>query len=356
MRFSARGLALRALLDLPPPILRALSGGIALYRQGRTLDPRLQVLLERARRRPGLHTVPALEARATFDEDVRLLGGQPPRDVRVEAISIPGAAGDRPGRLYRPVRPGVDAPVVLYAHAGGGVLGGLDTDQAFCGVLAETMRAPVISLDYRLAPEHRFPAAFDDLHAAFQWARRNTGRFGGAEGRVGVAGASVGGGLAAALCHRLKAEGQAQPALQILLYPAVDLASETPSMTAFTDLPSLHPDVAAWFMAQYVGPEISPADPRLSPLRSGDFTGLAPAIVATAGFDPLVDQGDAYAARLRAAGVTTVWRRYDALCHGFASLGGAVPAAQDACREIAGLASALAAGRRAAVDIRAALS
>lgn len=139
----------------------------------------------------------------------------------------------------------------------------------------------------------------------------------------------------AALCHRLKAAGEPQPDLQLLLYPAVDLASETPSMSLFGDLPPLTGELMNWFLSQTVAPEASPADPELSPLRQGDLSGLAPALVAIAGFDPLADQGDDYARRLREAGVTVAWRRYDSLAHGFAACTGVVLGAEQACREVA---------------------
>jgi acetyl esterase len=344
MRAPAQRLAIRALMDLPTPILRALSGGAAVYREGRTLDPRIQFLSDAARRRPALHTLPPAEARGQFDHYVRILGGRAPKGVRTEFVSAAGADGARPARLYRPHRQDPGAPLLLYAHAGGGVLGGPETDEALCGALAEALQAPVLSIDYRLAPEHRFPAAFEDLYAAFLWARETASRFGAPSGQVAVGGASVGGGLAAALCLRLKAERQAQPTLQVLLYPAVDLACEAASIATFGDLPPLNTEMMSWLLAQYVGSDINPADPRLSPLRATDLTGLAPAVVATAGFDPLVDQGDAYARRLMDAGVPTVWRRYDALCHGFACIAGAAPSAEAACRDVAALAAGLARG------------
>ena len=131
--------------------------------------------------------------------------------------------------------------------------------------------------------------------------------------------------------------GEAQPALQLLIYPAVDVASETPSMTTYADAYPLSGPVMDWFMGHYIGADADPADPRLSPGRTADLSGLAPAVVVTAGFDPLVDQGEAYAKRLIAAGVPTTYRCYDSLAHGFTAFTGAIPCAEWACREIAGL-------------------
>jgi acetyl esterase/lipase len=147
----------------------------------------------------------------------------------------------------------------------------------------------------------------------------------------------MGGNFAAILAQEMMRTGEPQPALQLLIYPAVDVASETPSMTTFGDSYPLSREVMTWFMGQYMGPQDDPADVRLSPMRSDSLAGLAPAIVITAGFDPLVDQGEAYARALKAAGVATTYRCYDALAHGFTAFNGAVAAADAACREIATL-------------------
>jgi acetyl esterase/lipase len=147
----------------------------------------------------------------------------------------------------------------------------------------------------------------------------------------------MGGNFAAILCQEMKKSGEPQPVLQLLIYPAVDVASETQSMTTYADAYPLSRDIMTWFMGHYLGPDDDPADPRLSPIRSADLGGLAPAILVTAGFDPLVDQGEAYARLLKAAGVPVVYRCYDALAHGFTAFTGAIPAADVACREIAGL-------------------
>jgi acetyl esterase/lipase len=213
-------------------------------------------------------------------------------------------------------------------------------------MLAKAMRGPVLSVDYRLAPEHRFPAGLDDVMAAYRWARDHAARFGAPPDRAAIGGDSIGGEFAAVICQELRRLGEPQPALQLLLYPAVDAASETPSMTDYADAYPLSREIIAWFVGHYVGPDADLADPRLSPARTLDFSGLAPALIATAGFDPLVDQGEAYARRLLAAGGAVTYRCYDSLVHGFAAYTGAVPAADAACREIAGLAREMIEGRR----------
>jgi acetyl esterase/lipase len=220
---------------------------------------------------------------------------------------------------------------------GGGVIGDLETCHVFCTILARTGRGPVISVDYRLAPEHRFPAGLEDTLAAYRFARDNAGRFGAPAGRAAIGGDSMGGNFAAIACQELKRAGEPQPVLQLLVYPCVDAACESASMTTYADAFPLSRATMAWFIGHYMGPGDSPADPRLSPLRAEDLSGLAPAVVVTAGFDPLLDQGEAYARRLKEAHVPTAYRCYDSLAHAFTAFTGAVPCADVACREIAGL-------------------
>jgi acetyl esterase/lipase len=267
--------------------------------------------------------------------------------VRVEALAIPGPAGDLKARAYRHADQDPAAPILVYAHMGGGVIGDLDMCEAFCSILARIVRCPVLSVDYRLAPEWRFPSGLDDVMAAYRWARDSAVRFGAPAGVAAIGGDSMGGNFAAVVAQDLKAAGEAQPAVQLLVYPAVDVASETPSMSIHADTWPLTRDTMDWFMGHYMSAGDNPADPRLSPIKAADLTGLAPAVIATAGFDPLVDQGEAYARRLREAGVPVAYRRYDGLAHAFTAMTGAVPAADAACREIAGLV-------RAAYEARAA--
>lgn len=332
-----RKVVLKALLSLPPPILRLLSGGSAVYQGGRTLDPRFQFLAAGARSMPAMSSLSAPEARAASAGGLAMMAGKLEPQVRFESLTLPGAEGDIAARAYRPADQDPEAPLLVFAHFGGGVIGDLDTCHAFCGILARHARCAVLSVDYRLAPEHRFPAGLEDMLAAWRWARDNSARFGAPDGRLAIGGDSMGGNFAAILAQEMKKTGEPQPALQLLIYPAVDVASETQSMTTYADAYPLSRDTMTWFMGHYMGPDDDPADPRLSPLRSPDLSGLAPAIVVTAGFDPLVDQGEAYARRLKAAGVPVVYRCYDALAHGFTAFTGAIPAADVACREIAGL-------------------
>ncbi|MGH6911230.1 MAG: alpha/beta hydrolase, partial [Phenylobacterium sp.] len=165
----------------------------------------------------------------------------------------------------------------------------------------------------------------------------NTARFGAPAGRVAIGGDSMGGNFAAVVCQELRRAGEPQPWLQLLIYPCVDVASQTASMSTYADAFPLSRPLMDWFVGHYIGPGDDPADPRLSPINAKDLAGLAPALVVTAGFDPLIDQGLSYARALKAAGVPVVYRCYDALAHGFTAFTGAVPLADVACREVAGL-------------------
>jgi acetyl esterase len=332
-----QNVALKAALSLPRPVLRLLSGGGVVYRGGRTLDPRLQFLASQARALPALESVTPQEARLISIQMIKMLDGRLEPGVSIENLTLETEAGPLRARAYRPAEQDPSAPVIAYAHMGGGVIGNLDSSHLFCGILAAVGRCPVLSIDYRLAPEERFPAGLDDMLAGYRWARTNAGRFGAPVGVAAIGGDAMGANFAAVICQELRRHGEPQPALQLLLYPVVDVASETASMTIFADAYPMSRDLLSWFMGNYLGPGDDPADPRLSPIRAQDLSGLAPAVIATAGFDPLVDQGEAYAKALNAAGTAVAYRCYDALAHGFCAFTSMVPAADIACREIAGL-------------------
>lgn len=325
------------ILSLPAPLLRLMSGGGVVYQGGRTLDPRLQFLAAQAKKAPPMSSLSPEQARQGETAAIGAVSGKPEPGVTWEDITVPGGDGEVSARAYRPQNQDPEAPLMVWAHMGGGVIGTIETTHAFCTLLARIARGPVLSVDYRLAPEHRFPAGLDDVLAAYRWARDNAGRFGAPVGKVAMGGDSMGGNFTAIVCQELKRAGEPQPVLQLLVYPCTDVASQTPSMTTYGEAFPLTRDMMEWFMGHYMGPGDDPADPRLSPLREKDLSGLAPAVIATAGFDPLVDQGEAYAKRLREAGVPVAYRCYDSLAHAFVAFGGAVPAADTASREIAGL-------------------
>jgi acetyl esterase/lipase len=297
----------------------------------------MQYLAAQARRAPPLPTLPPEEARRAAAGLAAILTGIPEAGVRTEIVAVPGPAGAIPARLYRPDGQDPEAPIMVFAHFGGGVLGDLETCHTFCTILAKTGRGPVLSVDYRLAPEHRFPAGLDDVLAAYRYGRDNAELFGAPIAQAAIGGDSFGGNFAAVVCQDLKRAGEPQPVLQLLIYPCVDVACESASVTTYADAFPLSKAMMDWSMGHYMGPGDNPADPRLSPLRAPSLAGLAPAIVVTAGFDPLHDEGEAYARRLREAGVPIVYRCYDSLAHAFTAFTGAVPCADVACREVAGL-------------------
>jgi acetyl esterase len=322
---------LKASLALPTPILRLLSGGGAVFQGGRTLDPRLQFMANAGR------SALLLSSRAATAQGLAATFGRRESGVSVEPLSIDGPAGPIPLRAYRPPQLNPEAPPMAFAHFAGGVIGKLDTCVTFCSIQAKIAHFAVVSVDYRLAPEHRFPTGLEDVPAAYRWARDNTARSGAPAGKVAVGGDSMNGNFAAVVAQQMKRCGKPQPALQLLIYPSVDAASEAPSMATYADSYPLSRAAIDWFMGHCPGAAANPADPCASPIRSGDLSDLAPALLITAGFDPPVYQGEAYAKRLRDAGVPAVYRCYDTLSHGFTAFTGAVPPADVACREIAGL-------------------
>lgn len=317
--------ALRALLSLPSPVLRALAGGGVAYMGGRTLDPRMQYLASLAARSPP-------GAQASPDR-----GPPIPSGVRVEDIRSFVGGGDLVGRIFTPAEQNPAAPPLVFATGAAGLTPYLDSGGALCGLIAQAAGCPVVAVDPRSAPEHRFPVGRDDVLAAYRWARDRAGLIGAPAGRAAIGGASLGGALAAGAAEALKAAGEAPPLLQVLVAPALDLANEAPSMSAFATAYPLSAAGLAAQLGRYLGPETSPIDPQVSPARAPDLAGSPPTILIGAGFDPLADQGEAYARALMRAGTRVTYRRHDALTHAFWAFADLVPAADLACREIARL-------------------
>jgi acetyl esterase len=317
-----------------------------------TLDPALDpeigamlAFLVEAGHPPMSQQTPA-EARAGFRTlavDLRDPALLPPM-AEVSELAVPGPAGDPSAaalprqiraRCYRP-RTG-DLPTLVFFHGGGWVIGDLDTHDLTCRTIARDCDAVVVSVDYRLAPEHRFPAAVDDAEAVARWVAEHaadpSAGLGGTPA-VAVGGDSAGGNLAAVVAQTLRDEGQTL-AGQLLIYPATDLVTEHPSLVENADGYFLDAATIAWFLEQYVG-DADPADPRLSP-ANGEAAGLAPAVVVVAEFDPLRDAGAAYAAKLEAAGVRVELRTFPGLIHGFVDMGRFSGAAQAAVEETCAL-------------------
>jgi acetyl esterase len=247
-----------------------------------------------------------------------------------EDITVPGTLGELKARVYRPDADG-PLPTVVFFHGGGWVIGDLDTHDNMARSVCRDSRAVVVAIDYRLAPEDPFPAAAEDAVAAGRWVAQHLDEFGG-DARFGVAGDSAGGNLAAVVAQQLTADGT-PVAAQFLIYPAVDAAGEYPSRVENAKGYFLEQPTMDWFYGHYAGSWEDPNDPRLSPLHAADLGGLPPAVIVTAEYDPLRDEGEAYGAALRAAGVAADVRRFDGMIHGFFDMGTVSPAAQTAVQE-----------------------
>jgi acetyl esterase/lipase len=229
---------------------------------------------------------------------------------------------------------GEPSPLLLFFHGGGFVVGDLETHDSSCRFLARQAGARVLSVEYRLAPEQRFPAAADDALAAFSWVREHAVELGGDPARVAVGGDSAGGNLAAGLAQALR--GDEGPAFQLLFYPWLDLSAKRHSYRLFGEGFFLTEAQLDWYRALYLGPKGDAFDPMCSPGLADDLAGVAPAYIATAGFDPLRDEGEEYAARLRDAGVGVAVRRHADLIHGFVNVVGIGRVGKDAMLEASG--------------------
>jgi acetyl esterase len=293
------------------------------------IDPQIQTVLDQmqAIEFPGLSALPVEQARAAL----AMMGAGRADGVdevaRVEDLEIPGPAGAIPARVYVPAVDGTP-PVVVYYHGGGWVLGGIDSHDGTCRALANASGAAVVSVDYRLAPEHPFPAAVEDAWAALEWVAANAAVLGGDPSRLAVAGDSAGGNLAAVVA--IQARDIGAPALrgQLLVYPVTDATMSHPSIEENASGYFLTKADMERFFGHYA-PE-RPDDWRLSPLAAADLSGLAPALVLTAEYDPLRDEGEAYARRLDDAGVPVELIRKDGLIHGFFGMAADVDEARDA--------------------------
>lgn len=318
---AALRVGVRVMPWIPPWLKRLLAGGRRITIDGNTLDPTLQLMLaaQRGTGTGGLSASGDPEvARALMRSSHAVMASE--IEVSTEDIMVPGPESPLRTRHYRPDVDGI-APLLVFFHGGGFVVGDLESHDGLCRMICRDAAIHVLSVDYRLAPEHKAPAAVDDCFAAYRWALGHAAELGADPARIGVGGDSAGGNLAALVALHSRDEGIAQPVLQVLLYPVVDLAEGTRSRKLFSDGFFLSKRDRDWFTDLYLGGSVVAADDaRISPVRAADLSGLAPALVLTAGFDPLRDEGNAYAAALRAAGVAVDHRQFDTLAHGFASI------------------------------------
>jgi acetyl esterase len=264
--------------------------------------------------------------RAAMDSVIRAI---PPHEVHaVEDREFPGPAGMVPVRVYRPSAE-ASLPILVWFHGGGWVIGSLETHDNLCRLLCDDAGVIVVSVDYRLAPETKFPGAADDCVAAWAWVTDHAAELGG-DGRIALGGDSAGGNLAAVVALVAREQGLPIPVLQLLVYPVTDHEFESPSMVDNAEGYFLLTEEMRWFFDQYASAPTDFADWRMSPLRAPDLSELPPAIVITAEYDPLRDQGEAYARRLRDAGVPTTAVRADGVFHGFFGMHAFLPAARPA--------------------------
>ncbi|MEI9989419.1 MAG: alpha/beta hydrolase [Rhizomicrobium sp.] len=298
-----------------------------------SLDVHVRNILDQmaALKLPKLHEIGPQAARAAMRASV-FRGGETPIG-RVENRTIPGPAGEIALRVYTPLGESADVlPGLMFYHGGGFVIGDLDSHDDLSRCLANGSGCRVVSVDYRLAPEHPFPAAVDDSFAATRYVAAHASEFGIDATRLAVSGDSAGGNLAAVVCQLAKIAGGPRIAFQLLIYPVTQLGAdaETRSMRENAKGYFLEKDSMDWFTRLYAPDAAHRSDPRLSPLLCTDLSGLPPAYVVTAGFDPLRDEGRDYADKLDAAGVAVTYVNYPGMVHGFFSMRSLIPKAREA--------------------------
>lgn len=325
---------MRTLPRIPDRVKRLLLGGRSITVDGNTLDTTLQLMLAGQKLvgidgLSGPGNVAAARAQlsglsAGFDQYIPV--------AAVTDLTVSGGAGPIPARHYATAAP--DAPLLVFFHGGGFVLGDLDSHDDLCRLICRDADLHVLSVDYRLAPEHKAPAAAEDGFAAYRWALEHAAELGADPARIAVGGDSAGGNIAAVVAQRARDERLPSPALQLLIYPWTNLAAQTRSQTLFANGYFLTKADLHWFRDKYLtDAPVAVTDPVVSPLLADDLSGLAPALMLTGGFDPLRDEGIQYADALRSAGVPVDFRQAGSLVHGFASMfplgGGSAAAVSD---------------------------
>jgi acetyl esterase len=315
------GTSVRALPHIPDRVKRLLLGGRSVVIDGNTLDTTLQFLLF-GQNRLGLGKLILDDEPPAARALLRMVTDGFKQDIPVGSVTnlvIDGATGALPARHYRPID-GDGAPLLVFYHGGAMVVGDLETHDDLCRHICREGGLQVLSVDYRLAPEHKAPASVDDAFAAYNWALDHAAELAADPDRVAVGGDSAGGNLAALVSLRARNEGGRLPAVQLLFYPVTDWGAQTRSRTLFGDGFFLTGGDMQYGRDMYLdGATVDASDPRVSPLLADDLSGLPPALVLTAGFDPLRDEGRQYAEALRAAGVPVDYREFGSLIHAFAN-------------------------------------
>lgn len=287
------------------------------------LDPESQRLIDLmvAANRPAWNTLSPQDARAQYLALRPAAQGPRPAEVKVVDSTIPGPAGELPVRIYRPASAPADAklPALVYAHGGGWVFGNLDSHDVLCAQLAIEAGIVVFHIDYRLAPEARFPGAFDDVVAGLKWVAANGESIGIDTSRLAIGGDSAGGNLAAAVSIWARDNSGPKLRLQLLAYPVTDAVARSESYRRYEDGYGLNAVTMEWFFDHYTPDKATRSDWRVSPIRAASLAGLPPALVVTAGYDPLRDEGRAYAFRLHQEGTQADLVEFGGMLHGFLS-------------------------------------
>jgi len=300
------------------------------------LDPEVRALLEQADalQPPRIETMTVDEARRSRAISFKINGGVPVALGRVEELQIPSPRGEIPARIYANQSGGLRAGLIFF-HGGGFVIGDLETHDALCRALAYESDAVVIAIDYRRAPENKFPAAVQDAHSATLWIALHAAQLGIDAGRLAIGGDSAGGGLATVTAMRCRDAGGPALAAQVLLYPVLDVSSfETGSYLEFAENYQLTRKAMQWFAAHYLASPEDGLNPEASPLLVNNLAALPPALVVTAEFDPLRDEGEQYAEHLQAAGVAVTAHRYPGMVHGFAAMLGVLEAGRRVAQQV----------------------
>jgi acetyl esterase len=321
---------------MPEAVRRKLAGSALLRHDGVALDSRTAVLMHAAERRGRAFRpdITVAQLRKTYARMNRVLGLRERRPVTARDVRIDTDAGAIGARLYRPAGApaGAMLPLLVYFHGGGWVIGDVESYDGLTRFFVAEGGIAVLSVEYRLGPEHRFPRGHEDAFAAFAWAQREAGALGVDAARIAVGGDSAGGGLAASISAFAEERGLKPPAYQLLIYPGVDGRGYYPSRRAFDRGLPLTSETIAWFAPRYTAEE-ERASPLFSPLLAPHPERTPPTYVLAAAFDPLLDEGRAYADRLRSAGVEVTYDLRPSLSHAFVNLAGVVPEARRALRD-----------------------
>ncbi|TGK07238.1 alpha/beta hydrolase [Leptospira semungkisensis] len=327
------GVAARALLSLPNPILRVFGKDI---KRGRTLDPKIRAALVLAKIKPKPEHLPPLKARALFRDIMTLFDLEKIELPRVEDFTIPGTKGRIRVRLYSSNQGSTLEPCLLYFHGGGFVIGDLDSHDPPLRFLAKTSGHAILAVDYGLAPESQYPSSWEDAFSAYKWIKENGKALGLDPKKIAVGGDSAGGNLAISISTQAKKEKLPLPLFQILIYPWIDLTQERKSVEEFADGYALTRDLLRYFKKHSLPNSKDWKDPRVTPFLQASLAHSPQTYMVIAGFDPLQDEGLAYADLLKKAKIPLELKVYENLIHGFFNLGRGIPKAKEALYDIAG--------------------